>query len=92
MIPVKAIQVEKVSLSDMQNPRTVKPLTDDNKYFLLNRDNLQQLFQMQLSQKRQSHHSMISAKAIQVEKVSLSDMQNPRTVKPLTDISQVFSS
>ena len=47
---------------------------------------------MQLSQKRQSHHSMISAKAIQVEKVSLSDMQNPRTVKPLTDISQVFSS
>ena len=30
----------------------VNPLTVDNKYSLLNRDNLQQHFQMQLSQKR----------------------------------------
>ena len=34
--------------------RFVKPLTADDKYYLLNRENLLQDFEMQLSQKRKS--------------------------------------
>ena len=49
---VKEIQLEKVSLSDMQNLRTVcKTLTADKKYSLLNRDNLLLDNQLELSQK-----------------------------------------
>ena len=50
---MKTITIEKVSLSDMQNLRTVfNPFTADNKYSLLNRGNLLQHFQMELSQKQ----------------------------------------
>ena len=51
LIPVKAIQVEKVSLSDIKN-LFVNPLTADDNYSLLNRGNLLHYFQMQISQKR----------------------------------------
>ena len=46
------MQLEKVSLSDLQNIRGlfVNTLTADEKYSLLNRDKLLQYFQMQLSQ------------------------------------------
>ena len=52
MIPVYAIQVGKVSLTDMQVFRVfANSLTPDNNYSILNRDNIYQHFQMQLSQK-----------------------------------------
>ena len=52
MIPVYAIQVGKVSLTDMQVFRLfANSLTPDNNYSILNRDNIYQHFQMQLSQK-----------------------------------------
>ena len=52
LIPVKTIRVEKVCLSDIENLGLfVNILTADNKYSLLNRDNLQQHFQKELSQK-----------------------------------------
>ena len=55
LIPLKTIAVEKVSLSGMENLRTVfNPFIVDNKYSLLNRGNLLQYFQMQLSQKRKT--------------------------------------
>ena len=44
---MKTIRVKRVSLNDMENP-----LTANSKYSLLNRDNLQQRFQIQLCQKR----------------------------------------
>ena len=48
-----AIHLEKVSLSDMQNIRIVfNTLTADDKYYLFNRGNLLQNFQMPLSQKQ----------------------------------------
>ena len=48
---MNAIQLEKVSLSDMQNRRTVfNPLTAYDKYSLLKKVNLLQHFEMQLSQ------------------------------------------
>ena len=47
---VEDIELEKISLSDMRNPRIVfTTMTVDNKYSLLNRDNLAQPIQMQLS-------------------------------------------
>ena len=47
---VEDIELEKMSLSDMRNPRIVfTTMTVDNKYSLLNRDNLAQPIQMQLS-------------------------------------------
>ena len=52
LITVKVIELEKVSLSDMQNPKTgFNTLTADDKYSLLNRDNLTQKNQMYLPQK-----------------------------------------
>ena len=52
---MKTTKLEKVPVSFMQNLTTfVNPLTADDKYYLLNRGNLLQDFQMQLSQKRKS--------------------------------------
>ena len=51
--PCERNSVGKFSLNHMQNLRIVcQPGTADEKYYLLNRGNLQQHFQMQLSQKR----------------------------------------
>ena len=59
---MKAIQVEKVSLSDMQNLRTVfHPLIADEKYSLLNRGNLLEHFQMQLSKERKTFSALFFA-------------------------------
>ena len=49
---VKTIESEKVSPTDMENLKTVNTLTADDKYSLVNRDNLTQPIHMQLSQKR----------------------------------------
>ena len=49
-ISLKAIDLEKVSLFEMQNLKIVfNTLSDDGKYSLLNRDNLTQPIQMELS-------------------------------------------
>ena len=53
MITVKVTEIDKVSLSDMQNLRTVNILTADDKYYLVNTDNLTQHIQMELSKKQQ---------------------------------------
>ena len=53
MITVKETEIDKVSLSDMQNLRTVNILTADDKYYLVNTDNLTQHIQMELSKKQQ---------------------------------------
>ena len=45
---MNVIELEKVSLSDMQLGMVVNTLTADDKYSLLNRDNLTQLIQMPL--------------------------------------------
>ena len=45
------IQLQKVSVSDMQNLKAVSQLTADEKYSLLNRDNSPQSIQTQLFQK-----------------------------------------
>ena len=50
---MKARDLEKVSLRDIQNLRTVsKTLTVSHKYFFVNRDKLTQPIQIQLSQKQ----------------------------------------
>ena len=54
LISLKELQLEKVSLSDRQNLRTVNTLTSDDKYSLLKRDNLLQHFQVQFSQKQKT--------------------------------------
>ena len=55
LITVKVIELEKVSLSDMQNPKTgFNTLTADDKYSLLNRNNLTQPNQMHLPQKEKT--------------------------------------
>ena len=54
LITVKGIALEKVSFSDTQNPKTVNTLTADEKHYLLNRDNLTQPIQMQLSKKQKT--------------------------------------
>ena len=52
-ITVKVVALEKVSFSDTENPKTVfNTLTLDDNHYLLNRDNLTQPIQIQLSQKQ----------------------------------------
>ena len=52
---MKIIALQKVSLSDTQNPKSVcYTLTVNDKHFLLNRDNLTQTIQIILSQKRKT--------------------------------------
>ena len=51
MITFKVIKLEKVSFSDRQNLKTVlNTLTADDRYSLLNRDNLTQPIHIQLPQ------------------------------------------
>ena len=48
---MKVVALEKVSFSDIENPKEfVNILTGDDKHYLLNRDNLKQPIQIQLSQ------------------------------------------
>ena len=55
MITVKAIEMGKVPLSDMQNFNTVvDTFTSHEKFFLLNRDNSTPSIHMQLSQKQKT--------------------------------------
>ena len=52
---LKVGALEKVSFSNGQNPKTVcNPLTADDKYYLLNRDNLAQPIEMQIFQKEKN--------------------------------------
>ena len=52
LITGKVVALEKVSLSDTQNPKSVfDTMTVDDKQYLLNRDKLTQPIQAQLSQK-----------------------------------------
>ena len=52
---VKLIALEKVSFSDIQNPKAVfNTLTVNDKHNLLNRDNLTQPIDMQLSEKQKT--------------------------------------
>ena len=54
-ITVKVVALEKVSFSDTENPKTVfNTLTLDDNHYLLNRDNLTQPIQIQLSQKEKT--------------------------------------
>ena len=54
-ITVKVVALEKVSFSDTENPKTVfNTLTLDDNHYLLNRDNLTQPIQIQLSQKQKT--------------------------------------
>ena len=46
--------LEKVSFSNTQNTKTVNKLTADDNHYLLNRDNLAQRIQMQLSHKQKT--------------------------------------
>ena len=59
---MKAIDLQRVSVSDMQNLKTVffKTLSAEGKYSLLNTDNLKQPFQMQLSQKQKTFSEFFS--------------------------------
>ena len=53
LVTVEVITLEKVSFSDIQNPRLFgNTWTADDKHYLLNRDNLTQPSQMILSQKQ----------------------------------------
>ena len=55
LITGKVVALESVSFSDTQNPKTVfNTLTVNDKHYLLNRDNLLQQIQMQLSEKRRT--------------------------------------
>ena len=54
MIIVKAIELEKVSVSGMQNLNAVNTLTAADKYYLVNRDNLTEPNQILLSEKEQT--------------------------------------
>ena len=55
LITVKVVAFEEVSFSDTQNPKTVfNTLTDNEKHYLLKRENLTQPIQMLLSQKQKN--------------------------------------
>ena len=58
---MKAIELEKISVTDMKFFRLfVNTLTSDDKYSLLNRDNLRKPIQIQLSQKQKTFSQFIS--------------------------------
>ena len=53
LITGKVVALESVSFSDTQNPKTVfNTWTVNDKHYLLNRDNLTEPIQMQLSEKQ----------------------------------------
>ena len=55
LITVKVVPLQKVSFSDTQNLRLfLNTLTVNDKHYLLNRDNLTQQIQMQLSEKQKT--------------------------------------
>ena len=55
LISVKVVALEKISFGDKQNPKVVvKTLTVNDKHYLLNRGNLAQPIQMQLSEKQKN--------------------------------------
>ena len=54
LITVNVVAFEKVCFSDKQNPKTVNAFTVDDKFYLLNRDNLTQPVQMQFYQKQKT--------------------------------------
>ena len=55
LITVKLVELEKFSFSDTQNPKLfVNTLTVNEKHCLLNRDNLTQPIQIQLSEKQET--------------------------------------
>ena len=55
IITLKVVAKKKVSFSDTQNPKAVcYTLTVDEKHYLLNRDNLAQTIEIQLSQKQKT--------------------------------------
>ena len=61
LITVKATKLEKVSLSDKQNLKTVSnTLTTGHKYSLLNRDNLTQLIHIESSLIRKTFSQFFS--------------------------------
>ena len=62
MTTAKSIELEEVSLIDMQNLRAaVNTLAADEKYAVLNRDNLTIPIQMQLSQKQKNFDEFFGA-------------------------------
>ena len=62
MTTAKSIELEEVSLIDMQNLRAaVNTLAADEKYLVLNRDNLTIPIQMQLSQKQKNFDEFFGA-------------------------------
>ena len=62
MINLKAIELEKISLSNMQNARTVSEYIDcRSQVFLRNRGKLTQPIQMQLSKKQKAFSKFFSA-------------------------------
>ena len=58
---MKVIDLEKVSFRDIPNRKTVNALTADDKHYLLNRDNLREPIQMQLSEKQKKFSEFIFA-------------------------------
>ena len=55
LITGKVVALESVSFSDTQNPKTVfNTLTVNDKHYPLNRDNLTQPIQIQLSEKQKT--------------------------------------
>ena len=62
LINGKAIELEEVPLSNMQNPRTFREhFVAGHKFSLLNRDKLTQPIQMQLSKKKKAFSIFFSA-------------------------------
>ena len=62
LIAMKAIEFQKVSVSDMQiSSLFPNTLSVDGKYSLFNRDNLTQPIQMQLSRKQKTFSDFFSA-------------------------------
>ena len=62
LIKVKVIEFNKVSLSDIENLRTiVNTFTAGQKYSLLNRDNLKQPIEMQFSLRLKTFSRFFSA-------------------------------
>ena len=81
---MKARELEKVSLSDIENLRTVsKTLTVGHKYFFVNRDKLTQPIQIQLSQKQKRFSEFFNA-------LSKSMLNFEHFLKKMTLIAVVF--
>ena len=61
LITVNVVALTKVCFSDKQNPKTVNAFTVDDKFYLLNRDNLTQPVQMQFYQKQKTFSEFFSS-------------------------------